>query len=177
MTWRKHLFPSPFNTLIWRPWIQTPWPAKKFRLEFQLFNWRDAIHAQADFPIALPPNTLYCCYLDPFFLLILESLSKLYIATTMLPTDFPIFFWCNSSHSHYIFWSESKIDTNHEHLSHIHRLTFLSFYSIQYSKAPSGNSQLELQYCIWSWLIRSNLSPILVKEKLKTFSTKYGSSI
>ena len=79
VTWRKASF-LPFSTLMWRSWVQTPWPAKVFSARNLIAHYF--------------PMQLVWCYLDPSFLLFLftlESLCKLYIIPTLLHADFPIF--------------------------------------------------------------------------------------
>ena len=94
VTWRKHLYESPFSTLIWRSCVRTRDRQNNFGMKFNclLEGMMSVVHLT--FLFHFLPIELAHCYLDPSFLLCLlplESLSKLYIVPTLIPTDFPFF--------------------------------------------------------------------------------------
>ena len=93
-----------------------PWPAKKYRHEMQLLDWRENVHGQSDFPISLPSNST-CSLLPRSFLPALPSSTWIFAQVV---------------HCTYI---DTYIDT--------YRLSFLSVLSSAH-KPRLGNPKLSM---------------------------------
>ena len=74
VTWRKHLFASPFITLIWRSWVQTP----MLPTDFPILLFYPVLTSLIR---VIPSSSLLCGYLkiqQPLFAITLSALPSLY---------------------------------------------------------------------------------------------------
>ena len=76
----KNLLPSPFSKLIWRSWVQNPWPPIFFGTKFNCLHEEMIPMLMLTSLSHLLPIQLAQCYLDPSFLLFL-NLKQVVCAT------------------------------------------------------------------------------------------------